>query len=122
MGLPDILKQGDVKLYKSWAERLGVSVDQSWCLQTEKEASVLKERLDADLNAAKTSLMKEEIRAAHAAMGDLYYNRNDLNSAFKVSLFFVSLRVVSQLAWRSATCGRETIARALPTFWTCVSR
>jgi hypothetical protein len=91
LALADLLKQGDVKLYKTVVERLGMPVDQNWCNQTEKDAALLKERLDADLNTAKTSLMKEDIRTAHAAMGDLYYNRNDLSSSFKSVVFSVCI-------------------------------
>jgi COP9 signalosome complex subunit 1 len=81
--LAQVLSGGDVKLYKHVAEKASVPVDQQWCVQTEKDATVLKEKLDTELNAAKASLMKDEIRRCHNSLGDLYYNRNDLNSAFK---------------------------------------
>ena len=79
----ELLKGGDTRAYKAMAERAGMPIDNAWITQAEKDAIQLKEKLDADLNAAKTSLVKDEIRSCHTQLGDLYYNRNDLNSAFK---------------------------------------
>ena len=131
--LAALLQGGDTRLYEAVCKRLGAEVDTAWVSQAEKDAIQLKEKLDADLNAAKTSLMK--VSSPHAEARDAWRNIIFFFFCFSlISPFFLD-RTRSGLAIRSSeicttiattstrpsnvTCARATTARRPSTFSTC---
>eukprot|EP00227_Mantoniella_beaufortii_P016540 CAMPEP_0197578268 /NCGR_PEP_ID=MMETSP1326-20131121/2559_1 /TAXON_ID=1155430 /ORGANISM="Genus nov. species nov., Strain RCC2288" /LENGTH=421 /DNA_ID=CAMNT_0043141437 /DNA_START=178 /DNA_END=1439 /DNA_ORIENTATION=- len=86
----DLLKQGDnTKLYTSVVERIAgrlgaaYELDRDWVDEVDRRAAKRQEILDAELNGYKTNMIKESIRMGHNDLGDFFYQRGDLNSAFK---------------------------------------
>eukprot|EP00775_Hariotina_reticulata_P007615 gene7612-7817_t len=49
----------------------------------ELAAAQKQERLESELHSHKTNLIKESIRLGHNDLGDFFYNRGDLQNAFK---------------------------------------
>lgn len=49
-----------------------------WLEGVERRSALRQERLEADLNGFKTNLIKESIRMAQHDLGDLFYERGDL--------------------------------------------
>ena len=62
---------------------LGVEFDKAWVDATEKKEATKLERLEADLMAAKTTMVKESIRLSYNDIGDFHYDRGNLNEALK---------------------------------------
>jgi len=50
---------------------------------TERQCAQRRSALESELSTAKTSLVKEVVRATHAALGDLMYSQGDVAEAFK---------------------------------------
>ena len=64
--------------WEKFKERLGPTFPQTWCDDMERKSRQVQERLEAELNASKASLVKEAIRAGHVELGDFFYERGDL--------------------------------------------
>ena len=62
---------------------LGVDFDKAWVDATEKKEATKLERLEADLMAAKTTMVKESIRLSYNDIGDFHYDRGNLSEALK---------------------------------------
>ena len=60
-----------------------VTRDPVWVEQTDRRAAQRLEKLEADLNQHKTSLIKENIRFGHNELGDFHYERGEFNTALK---------------------------------------
>ncbi|XP_065864759.1 COP9 signalosome complex subunit 1 [Euphorbia lathyris] len=65
--------------------RLGpnYAVDNAWCETVDRRADQRKERLENELNAYRTNLIKESIRMGYNDFGDFYYSHGALGDAFK---------------------------------------
>ncbi|XP_050237953.1 COP9 signalosome complex subunit 1 [Mercurialis annua] len=65
--------------------RLGPNygTDSSWCETVDRRADQRKERLENELNAYRTNLIKESIRMGYNDFGDFYYAHGALGDAFK---------------------------------------
>jgi len=76
-------------IYKEYVSTLApqleidYEIDTAWVQASDKEAHHRYEKLDRELNLAKTNLNKEAIRAGHIALGDYYIERGEFNSAVK---------------------------------------
>jgi COP9 signalosome complex subunit 1 len=60
-----------------------VPIDQDWVNQVQRENKLLSDTLESELKAAKSNLVKEEIRMCHMKLGDYFYKKGDLPSAMK---------------------------------------
>ena len=72
-----------VKIHSLVGSVLGVEMDKNWIDATEKKETTKLERLEAELMAAKTTMVKESIRLSYNDIGDLHYDRGNLNEAMK---------------------------------------
>lgn len=86
----NLLKSGEnTRLYAQVIERIGgrlgpaYEIDKEWVDEVDRRAAKRQEILDAELNGYKTNMIKESIRMGHNDLGDFYYHRGDLTSAFK---------------------------------------
>ncbi|KAI4354986.1 hypothetical protein L6164_003805 [Bauhinia variegata] len=65
--------------------RLGPNygMDSAWCETVDRRAEQKKEKLENELNAYRTNLIKESIRMGYNDFGDFYYAHGQLGDAFK---------------------------------------
>ncbi|KGN56548.1 COP9 signalosome complex subunit 1 [Cucumis sativus] len=65
--------------------RLGPNygMDAAWCEMVERRAEQRKDKLENELNAYRTNLIKESIRMGYNDFGDFYYAHGALGDAFK---------------------------------------
>ena len=61
----------------------GLARDEAWIESVDRKATQRLEKLEADLNTHKTSLVKESIRLGHNDLGAFHYDRGDFNMALK---------------------------------------
>ncbi|KMT00204.1 hypothetical protein BVRB_1g020190 [Beta vulgaris subsp. vulgaris] len=89
MAYDEIKKGEDSHLFKEAAQRIDGSlgpsygVDSSWIEAVERRAEQRKEKLENELNAYRTNLIKESIRMGYNDFGDFYYAHGQLGDAFK---------------------------------------
>ncbi|CAO2835044.1 unnamed protein product [Amaranthus hypochondriacus] len=89
MAYDEIKKGVDSQLFKEAAQkidgRLGPNygMDTSWIEAVERRAEQKKEKLENELNAYRTNLIKESIRMGYNDFGDFYYAHGQLADAFK---------------------------------------
>eukprot|EP00245_Coleochaete_scutata_P005782 TRINITY_DN19649_c0_g1_i1.p1 TRINITY_DN19649_c0_g1~~TRINITY_DN19649_c0_g1_i1.p1 ORF type:complete len:435 (-),score=92.43 TRINITY_DN19649_c0_g1_i1:295-1599(-) len=89
MALDEIRKGDNTFVYLETVEKvygkLGpeYQLDQDWVDATDRRVTQRHEKLEGELNAYKTNLIKESIRMGYNDLGDFYYNRGDLQQAFK---------------------------------------
>ncbi|KAK9749345.1 hypothetical protein RND81_02G119500 [Saponaria officinalis] len=89
MAYDEIKKGEDVQLFKEVAQkingRLGENygVDFGWIEGIERRAEQRKEKLENELNAYRTNLIKESIRMGYNDYGDFFYAHGQLGDAFK---------------------------------------
>ncbi|KAH9604075.1 hypothetical protein KSS87_010415 [Heliosperma pusillum] len=86
----DVAKKGeDTYLFKEVAHRingrLGPSygMDLGWIEAVERRAELRKEKLENEINAYRTNLIKESIRMGYNDFGDFFYAHGQLGDAFK---------------------------------------
>ncbi|XVE77068.1 hypothetical protein DITRI_Ditri13aG0031900 [Diplodiscus trichospermus] len=86
----DEIKKGEnTQLYREVVQkidgRLGpnYSMDATWCNMVDRKAEQRKEKLENELNAYKTNLIKESIRMGYNDLGDFYDAHGALADAFK---------------------------------------
>ncbi|KAM7277337.1 hypothetical protein ACFE04_019203 [Oxalis oulophora] len=86
----DEIKRGEnTQLFREVVQkingRLGASyaMDAAWCDMVERRAEQKKDKLENELNAYRTNLIKESIRMGYNDFGDFYYARGQLGDAFK---------------------------------------
>ncbi|XP_039008024.1 COP9 signalosome complex subunit 1-like [Hibiscus syriacus] len=65
--------------------RLGADycMDAAWCATVDRKAEQRKDKLESELNAYRTNLIKESIRMGYNDFGDFYYAHGALGDAFK---------------------------------------
>ncbi|KAK8587958.1 hypothetical protein V6N13_086917 [Hibiscus sabdariffa] len=86
----DELKKGEnTQLFREVVQkiddRLGpnYSMDAAWCAMVDRKADQRKDKLESELNAYRTNLIKESIRMGYNDFGDFYYAHGALGDAFK---------------------------------------
>ena len=80
------LKRGsNTALYLTFTAQVGNSndFDREWVETIERRELAKLERLEAELMAAKTTMVKESIRLSYNDIGDLHYERGNLADAMK---------------------------------------
>jgi COP9 signalosome complex subunit 1 len=77
-----------MKIYVLVGEILGYGsdADKDWIDSVEKREAIKLERLESELMAAKTTMVKESIRLSYNDIGDLHYERGNLSEAMKTYL------------------------------------
>ncbi|CAM8912972.1 unnamed protein product [Rhodiola kirilowii] len=89
MACDEIKKGEDTQLYREVVQkidgRLGpdYEMDSAWADAVDRKAEQRKERLENELNAYRTNLIKESIRMGYNDCGDFYYSHGHLADAFK---------------------------------------
>ncbi|XVF79985.1 hypothetical protein PTKIN_Ptkin15bG0034200 [Pterospermum kingtungense] len=89
MAHEEIKKGENTQLYREVVHkidgRLGpkYSMDATWCNMTDRKTEQRKEKLENELNAYRTNLIKESIRMGYNDLGDFYYAHGALGDAFK---------------------------------------
>lgn len=89
MAYDEIKKGENTQLFREVVQkingRLGPNyeMDLSWCEGVDRKAEQKKERLENELNAYRTNLIKESIRMGYNDFGDFYYSHGQLGDAFK---------------------------------------
>ncbi|GAB4861828.1 COP9/signalosome complex subunit Csn1 [Ancistrocladus abbreviatus] len=89
MAYDEIKKGEDTQLFREVVQkidgRLGPTygMDSAWVDSVERRAEQRKEKLESELNAYRTNLIKESIRMGYNDFGDFYYAHGALGDAFK---------------------------------------
>ncbi|PIA49569.1 hypothetical protein AQUCO_01300395v1, partial [Aquilegia coerulea] len=89
MAYDEIKKGENTQLFREVVQkidgRLGPSyvMDQSWADSVDRRAEIRKDKLENELNAYKTNLIKESIRMGYNDFGDFFYAHGSLQDAFK---------------------------------------
>jgi len=87
LALEELKKTLNSTLYRALVEKvgadIGVTLDVSWIEGVDRKAAQTQEKLELELNQSKQSLQKEAIRKGHNELGQLHYDRGDLNSALR---------------------------------------
>jgi COP9 signalosome complex subunit 1 len=72
-----------IQLYAGKRPFESFQYDPHWVEETDRKANIKLERLEAELNSAKSSMIKESIRVALNDLGDFYLDRGLLVEAMK---------------------------------------
>mmetsp|Transcript_27249 Transcript_27249/g.45593 ORF Transcript_27249/g.45593 Transcript_27249/m.45593 type:complete len:412 (-) Transcript_27249:404-1639(-) len=89
MAADEVKKGENTALYSEIIEKIGgrlgdaYQIDKEWIAKVDRESAKRLEKLELELNQYKANLIKESIRMGHNDLGDFYYERGDLQSAFK---------------------------------------
>ncbi|XP_011093171.1 COP9 signalosome complex subunit 1 isoform X2 [Sesamum indicum] len=89
MAYDEIRKGEDTQLFREVVAkidgRLGPDYgsDNAWADDVDRRAELRKEKLENELNASMTNLIKESIRMGYNDFGDFYYAHGQLEEAFK---------------------------------------
>ncbi|KAF5744350.1 COP9 signalosome complex subunit 1 [Tripterygium wilfordii] len=89
MAYDEIKKSENTQLFREVVQkidgRLGpkYGVDNAWCEMVDRRADQRKEKLENELNAYRTNLIKESIRMGYNDFGEFYYSHGALGDAFK---------------------------------------
>eukprot|EP00899_Mesostigma_viride_P012739 jgi/Mesvir1/21466/Mv03922-RA.1 len=87
MAIAEIKKGANTQVYRDAmqlaGDQLGLEFDQQWVDTVEHRARQQQEKLEQELSNFKTNLIKESIRMGHNDLGDHFYQRGDLQNAFK---------------------------------------
>ncbi|KAJ6940308.1 hypothetical protein NC651_006453 [Populus alba x Populus x berolinensis] len=89
MAYEEIKKGENTQLFRDVVHkidgRLGddYGMDSVWCEMVDRRADQRKEKLENELNAYRTNLIKESIRMGYNDFGDYYYAHGSLADAFK---------------------------------------
>ncbi|KAL9245331.1 hypothetical protein vseg_018994 [Gypsophila vaccaria] len=89
MAYDEAKKGEDVQLLKEVVQRIDgrlgddYGVDFGWVDTVERRAELKKEKLENELNAYRTNLIKESIRMGYNDFGDFFYAHGQLGDAFK---------------------------------------
>ncbi|CAL5331543.1 COP9 signalosome complex subunit 1-like [Camellia sinensis] len=89
MAYDEVKKGENTQLFREVVQkidgRLGQSYgnDSAWIEAVERRAEQKKEKLETELNAYRTNLIKESIRMGYNDFGDFYYTHGALGDAFK---------------------------------------
>ncbi|KAL9263284.1 COP9 signalosome complex subunit 1-like protein [Drosera capensis] len=86
MAYEEIIKGEDTVLYREIVGKIGGGEGREgreWVEEVERKAEVRKEKLEIELNAYRTNLIKESIRMGYNDFGEFYYAHGLLGDAFK---------------------------------------
>ncbi|KAI3957212.1 hypothetical protein MKW98_012087 [Papaver atlanticum] len=89
MAYEEIKKGENTNLFKEVVEKIDgklgseYCLDQTWVDTVDRKAEVRKEKLESELNAYRTNLIKESIRMGYNDFGEFYYSHGHLGDAFK---------------------------------------
>lgn len=89
MAYDEVKKGENAQLFREIVQkidgRLGPNygLDQAWSESVDRKAEQRKEKLENELNAYKTNLIKESIRMGYNDLGDFYYAHGAVGDAFK---------------------------------------
>lgn len=87
LALEELKKTLNSTLYRAliekFGESIGVPLDVNWIEAADRKAAQTQEKLELELNQSKQNLQKEAIRRGHNELGQLHYDRGDLNSALR---------------------------------------
>uniref|UniRef100_M1CNM9 Cop11 protein n=1 Tax=Solanum tuberosum TaxID=4113 RepID=M1CNM9_SOLTU len=89
MAYDEIKKGENTQLFREVVQkidgRLGTNYgpDPAWADSVDRRADLRKEKLESELNAYRTNLIKESIRMGYNDFGDFYYAHGQLGEAFK---------------------------------------
>uniref|UniRef100_A0A2P2JYE9 Uncharacterized protein MANES_05G039500 n=1 Tax=Rhizophora mucronata TaxID=61149 RepID=A0A2P2JYE9_RHIMU len=89
MAYDEIKKGENTQLFREVVQkidgRLGpnYAMDCDWCEMVDRRADQRKDKLESELNAYRTNLIKESIRMGYNDFGDFYYAHGSLGDAFK---------------------------------------
>ncbi|PKA46544.1 COP9 signalosome complex subunit 1 [Apostasia shenzhenica] len=89
MAYDEIKKGEDSHLYREVSQKIGgmlgskYAFDPAWAEAVDRRAEQRKEKLENELNAYRTNLIKESIRMGYNDFGDFYYAHGQLGDAFK---------------------------------------
>ncbi|XP_061340158.1 COP9 signalosome complex subunit 1-like [Gastrolobium bilobum] len=89
MAYDEIKKGENTQLLREVVQKIGgrlgpnYEMDGAWCDAVDRRAEQKKDKLDNELNAYRTNLIKESIRMGYNDFGDFYYAHGQLGDAFK---------------------------------------
>uniref|UniRef100_A0A6N2MUR3 PCI domain-containing protein n=1 Tax=Salix viminalis TaxID=40686 RepID=A0A6N2MUR3_SALVM len=89
MAYEEIKKGENTQLFRDVVQRIDgrlgsdYGMDSAWCEMVDRRADHRKEKLENELNAYRTNLIKESIRMGYNDFGDYYYAHGSLADAFK---------------------------------------
>ncbi|CAI0470619.1 unnamed protein product [Linum tenue] len=89
MAYDEIKKGENTQLFREVVQKIGgrlgsnYGMDNAWCDSVDRRAEQRKEKLENELNAYRTNLIKESIRMGYNDFGDFYYAHGALGDAFK---------------------------------------
>jgi len=84
IALDEVKRTTNTQLYLEIVQLCDAAVrDDAWVETVDRKAQQTLEKLEADLAAHKTSLVKESIRMGHTDLGDFHFERGDFQNAFK---------------------------------------
>ncbi|KAB1214431.1 COP9 signalosome complex subunit 1 [Morella rubra] len=89
MAYDEIKKGENTQLFREAVQKIdgklgpNYGVDSAWCEMVDRRAEQKKEKLENELNAYRTNLIKESIRMGYNDFGDFYYAHGALGDAFK---------------------------------------
>ncbi|KAJ6722870.1 hypothetical protein OIU74_007452 [Salix koriyanagi] len=96
MAYEEIKKGENTQLFRDVVQRIDgrlgsdYGMDSAWCEMVDRRADHRKEKLENELNAYRTNLIKESIRMGYNDFGDYYYAHGSLADAFKELCPYVS--------------------------------
>ncbi|KAG6725296.1 hypothetical protein I3842_02G026400 [Carya illinoinensis] len=89
MAYDEIKKGENTQIFREVVQKIDgkmgpdYGMDSAWCEMVDRRAEQKKEKLDNELNAYRTNLIKESIRMGYNDFGDFYYAHGALGDAFK---------------------------------------
>ncbi|KAK7274581.1 hypothetical protein RIF29_15677 [Crotalaria pallida] len=89
MAFDEIKKGENTQLFREVVQKIdgrlgsGYDLDVAWAENVDRRAEAKKEKLENELNAYRTNLIKESIRMGYNDFGDFYYAHGQLGDAFK---------------------------------------
>ncbi|KAL5727644.1 COP9/signalosome complex subunit Csn1 [Ranunculus cassubicifolius] len=89
MAYDEIKKGENTQLFRDVVQKIngklgsGYGMDNAWADSVDRRAESRKDKLENELNAYKTNLIKESIRMGYNDFGDFYYAHGQLGDAFK---------------------------------------
>ncbi|KAK1373926.1 COP9 signalosome complex subunit 1 [Heracleum sosnowskyi] len=89
MAYDEVKKSDNTQLFREVVSKIdgrlgdGYGPDPDWSAAVERKADARKDKLENELNAYRTNLIKESIRMGYNDFGDFYYAHGALGDAFK---------------------------------------
>ncbi|KAF5451538.1 hypothetical protein F2P56_026639 [Juglans regia] len=89
MAYDEIKKGENTQIFREVVQKIDGKIgldyvmDSVWCDMVDRRAEQKKEKLENELNAYRTNLIKESIRMGYNDFGDFYYAHGALGDAFK---------------------------------------